>query len=123
MFLRTFEINQKSLVAEIVTKDYRTADIFRKYDIGYCCGGNWPLEVACKMKGVDFETIKSELEMATRNLHISSTLVFSEWNIDLLVDYIINVHHQYLRKYLPETQKQLSEFVISIARNIRTWFN
>lgn len=116
MFLRTFEINQKSLVAEIVTKDYRTADIFRKYDIGYCCGGNWPLEVACKMKGVDFETIKSELEMATRNVHISNTLVFSEWNIDFLVDYIINVHHQYLKKYLPETQKLLSEFVIEHSK-------
>lgn len=112
MFLRTFEINHQSLVADIVAMDYRTADIFRKYEIGYCCGGNWPLEMACKIKGVDIDTIQSELEVATRKLHISNTLVFSEWSIDFLIDYIINVHHQYLKKYLPETQKQLSEFAI-----------
>lgn len=112
MFLKPFEISRKSLVAEIVAQDYRTADVFRKHDISYCCGGNWPLEVACNMKGVDMETILSELEIATRKLHISNTLDFSEWNIDFLIDYIINVHHQYLKKQLPETQKQLCEFGI-----------
>lgn len=110
MFLKPFEINRKSLVAEIVALDYRTAEVFRKYGIGYCCGGNWPLEMACEMKGADLEIVQAELEAATRSINISNILDFWEWNIDFLIDYIINVHHQYLKKSLPETQKQLSDF-------------
>ena len=27
---------------------------------------------------------------------------FDEWNVDFLADYIVNTHHNYVRKYLPE---------------------
>ena len=110
MFLQPFEINRKSLVAEIVAKDYRTADVFRRHGIGYCCGGKWPMEMACEMRGVDADKVEMELEAATRTLHVSTQLDFAEWDIDFLIDYLINVHHRYLKKSLPETQQILSEF-------------
>jgi regulator of cell morphogenesis and NO signaling len=111
MFLQPFEINRKSLVAEIVAKDYRTADVFRRHGIGYCCGGKWPMEMACEMRGIDAEKIQAELEAATRTIHVSNQLDFADWSIVFLVDYLINVHHRYLKVSLPETQKLLSEFV------------
>ena len=110
MFLQPFEINRKSLVAEIVAKDYRTADVFRKHGIGYCCGGKWPMEMACEMRGIDADKIQAELETATRTIHVSNLLDFAEWDIGFLVNYLINVHHQYLKKSLPETQQLLGEF-------------
>ena len=57
MFLQPFEISRQSLVADIVARDYRTADIFRKYGIGYCCGGKWPMEIACEMNGVNIDDL------------------------------------------------------------------
>ena len=96
MFLQTFEINRKSLVAEIVAQDYRTAEVFRRHGIGYCCGGKWPMDMACEMRGIDAEKIQAELEAATRTIHISNLLDFANWGIDFLIDYIINVHHRYL---------------------------
>lgn len=110
MFLQPFEINRKSVVAEIVAKDYRTADVFRKHGIGYCCGGKWPMEMACEMRGIDADKIQAELETATRTIHVSNLLDFAEWDIGFLVNYLINVHHQYLKKSLPETQQLLGEF-------------
>lgn len=110
MFLKTVDINNKSLVADIVARDYRTADVFRQHGISYCCGGKWPIEVACDMRGVDKEKLQAELEAATRTIQVSNKLNFSDWDIDFLVNYLINVHHQYLKKSLPETQQLLSEF-------------
>ena len=71
MFLKPFEISRKSLVADIVAKDYRTAEVFRKHGIGYCCGGKWPMEIACEMRGIDASAIQAELESATRTIHVS----------------------------------------------------
>ena len=110
MFLKTVEINNKSLVADIVALDYRTADVFRRHGIGYCCGGKWPIDVACEMQGVDADKVRQELEMATRTIQVSNRLDFAEWDIDFMIDYIINVHHRYLKKTLPETQQLLADF-------------
>lgn len=109
MFLKPFQINRKSLVADIVALDYRTSDVFRKQGIGYCCGGKWPLESACEMKGINVDMLQAELEAATRTIQISNQLDFADWEIDFLIDYIINIHHQYLKKSLPETQQLLGE--------------
>jgi|CXWL01.1.fsa_nt_gi regulator of cell morphogenesis and NO signaling len=110
MFLQAFEINRKSLVEDIVAKDYRTADVFRRHGIGYCCGAKWPIEVACEMRGIDADKVQAELEAATRTIQISNILDFADWDINFLVDYLVNVHHRYLKKSLPETQELLKEF-------------
>jgi len=110
MFLRPFEIEKKLLVADIVAKDYRTADVFRKYGIGYCCGGKWPMDIACEMRGIDAEKLQAELEVATRTLQISTRLDFANWDIEFLVDYIINIHHRYLETTVKETEQVLHEF-------------
>lgn len=110
MFLRPYKIDSTSFVTDIVTADYRTAEIFRKYDIEYCCGGKWPLEMVCKAKDLDIEQIKKELEQAIRSVQVPNNLPFNEWNIDFLADYIVNVHHHYLRTQLPEIKEILRKF-------------
>lgn len=97
-------------MAEIVARDYRTAEVFRKHGIGYCCGGKWPMDMACEMRGIDTEKLQAELEVATRTIQIYNLLDFADWGIDFLLDYIINIHHRYLKTTLPETQNILHEF-------------
>ena len=110
MFLQSIQLNEKSSVAEIVAGDYRTAEVFRKHGIGYCCGGKWPVDIACEMQGVDPKMLRAELEMATRTNQVSNQVDFSECDTDFIIDYIINVHHKYLKKSLPITQEMLVEF-------------
>jgi regulator of cell morphogenesis and NO signaling len=103
-------IDQDLLVSDIVSNDYRTADVFRKYGIDFCCGGRWPLKMVCDTKNLDIALVKRELEEAIRSIHLPNALKFNEWDIDFLTDYIINVHHQYLRKALPEAKDYLISF-------------
>ncbi len=111
MFLLPFDINNKLSVAEIVAKDFRTAEVFRKHGIGYCCGGKWPVDIACEMQGVDMGLLNSELKKAIRTIHVSNQLDFNNWDISFLIDYIINVHHGYLKNTFPITQQMLNDFV------------
>jgi regulator of cell morphogenesis and NO signaling len=111
MFLNQYSINENSFISDIVTHDYRTADVFRRYGIEYCCGGKWTLEAVCMMKGIDLVQIKKELEQAIRNIQVSNFLRFDEWPVDFLSDYIVNVHHNYLKQTMPEVRKMLRSFV------------
>ncbi|MBC7873253.1 MAG: DUF542 domain-containing protein [Ferruginibacter sp.] len=111
MFLQSFEINRRSSVDEIVAKDYRTADVFRRHGIGYCCGGKWPMEMACEMQGADADKVQAELQQSVRTMQVSNQLDFANWDLDFLIDYLVNVHHQYLKKSLPVTEQLLTELV------------
>lgn len=111
MYLQPFEIDRQSSAADIVAKDYRTAVVFRKHGIGYCCGGKWPMEMTCELQGINLEKLKQELEAAIRTIPVSNQLDFSNWSIDFIIDYIVNIHHQYLRQSLPETMQILNDFV------------
>ena len=110
MFLKSYQIEPSSFVTEIVTKDYRTAEVFRKYGIEYCCGGRWPLEMVCQTKSIDIKKLIKELEDATRTVHVPNALPFNEWDIDFLADYIVHVHHHYLKNQLPEIKLLLLKF-------------
>lgn len=107
------KINRKDTVSGIVNSDYRTADIFVKYGIEYCCGGNFPLYEACALKGVDEKLLIHALENATLSSNTSNTLNFTEWDTDFLIDYIVLVHHQYLRKALPLVKDYVDKFTES----------
>jgi len=113
MFLQKFEIDPNLTVSAIVEADYRTADVFRKYSVGYCCGGKRSLKLACEIQGINILVILNELKEATRNLVINNQLDFSEWDIDFIINYILNVHHRYIEKSLPQTKQILNEFAKS----------
>lgn len=109
--MQDFIINASSFVSDIVTHDYRTADVFLKYNIDFCCGGKWPLDVVCKSKDLDTEDVLKELKRAHRHIISGSVLEFDEWSIDFLADYILNIHHRYLNKALPEVNEYVNRFL------------
>jgi regulator of cell morphogenesis and NO signaling len=42
--------HQDMTVAQIVSGNIRNADVFKKYGIDFCCGGNIALVSICKQK-------------------------------------------------------------------------
>lgn len=86
-------IDDKS-VAEIVTENIRTADIFKKNGIDFCCGGNVSVQKICAKKGIDYNQLKKDI--ININAQPSQKQDFNSWDIDFLADYIINVHHKYV---------------------------
>lgn len=105
------KIDEHDFVTDLVIRDYRTADVFKKYGIEYCCGAKWPLQTVCEIKGLDTGLIKEELEQAVRTINISNALPFAEWPLDFLTDHIVYVHHAWLRHALPLLKEFLDHFI------------
>ena len=104
------KIDPLSSVSDIVNNDYRTAEVFRKHGIEYCCAGKWPLQMILESKELDPATIIEELELSIHPIGKRHSLPYEKWDIDFLIDYIVNIHHAYLKKALPDTKEQLEKF-------------
>ncbi len=100
-----------STISDIVRQDYRTADVFRKHGINYCCSGKVSLTEACAIKGVEVASVTKDLYAATRNVYVSNNLEYGKWTADFLIDYIIHIHHDYLKKTLPALTVSVISFV------------
>lgn len=87
-------------IGDIVSKDFRKAEIFKKYGLDFCCGGKKPLIKACQEKGLDLLQIEKELKQIEEEAHFIPE-DFSKWELDTLTDYIINTHHKYVLQNSP----------------------
>ena len=87
-------------IGEMVTKDYRKAQAFKKLGIDFCCGGKKTLSEVSRSKGISIDLIRSELEAASRTSS-NTGLNFDSWELDFLSDYVINTHHRYCRESIP----------------------
>lgn len=88
-------------IGEIVTRDFRAAEIFKNAGIDFCCGGSQSLEEACKEKNLDSSVLETELAKL-ENTTVNALHNFNEWNLDFLCDYIVNTHHKTVLKLLPQ---------------------
>ena len=109
------EINEGAFAGSIVRKYYRTAAVFNRYGIEYCCGAKWPLKMVCELKGLDLEVVISELSQCTRIIEVHHAIPFENWKIDFLTDYIVNIHHQFLKQSLPSLKVAVEKFVMEHA--------
>lgn len=88
-------------IGEIVAADFRTAAVFKKFGIDFCCGGGKTVGEVCQQKGLNI----NELELALHQLPAASSatpsLRFDHWELPFLIDYIVNEHHAYVQEKLP----------------------
>lgn len=87
-------------IGEIVARDYRTAEVFKKHHLDFCCGGKKSVRQACADKKIDEQVIENELNRVDL-MGVSHTHQFNHWNIDFLADYILNTHHNYVKSAIP----------------------
>ncbi len=98
-------------IGEIVKDNYQTAEIFKKYDIDFCCGGKTTIDEICSTNNISIDELTGALNKAEGNSGSDTGKNFKDWEADFLINYIINVHHKYVYENLP----LLSEFTNKIA--------
>lgn len=88
-------------LGQIAAKDLRKAQVFKKYGLDFCCGGKKTVQEACAEKGLDAIRVEQELAQAGKQRDARS-LPYNDWSLGFLADYIVNTHHSYVRKTLPD---------------------
>ncbi len=92
---------ENKLLGTIVADDFRTAEVFMQAGIDFCCGGKKTLREACQEKALDVSALVGKLELLEES-PVTPGLNFNEWSLDFLADYIVNSHHKYVVKALPD---------------------
>ncbi len=91
---------KETTIGELVAKDFRKAEVFKKYGLDFCCGGKKTLTVACQERGIDVIQIEIELKEVEEQAALPSH-DYSQWKLGFLVDYIVNTHHKYVTQAMP----------------------
>jgi len=87
-------------VGEYVANDFRTAAIFSKYGIDFCCKGKRTLDEVCAKKDINPEELEKEIQtvLETKN---DQAIDFKSWSPSLLIDYIVEKHHSFVEEKTP----------------------
>lgn len=102
-------LNEQLIIGELVAKNYKTASVFKKYKIDFCCNGNRTISEACERKKVDTNTLINELKNTLTNPE--QNIDFNAWELDLLADYIEKTHHRYVVSKIEEIKPFLNKVV------------
>jgi len=93
---------ETSQVGDIVAGDYRTAAVFEKHEIDFCCGGAVTLADACAAHRIDPSVLLRELEAATR-APARQDADYGNWTLTRLIDHIKAIHHAYVKANVAQT--------------------
>ncbi len=87
-------------VGNIVAENFAAAKVFKKYGIDFCCHGDVALDKAC----ADLELLPEEVIQALERQEADNkgSIPFASWPLDLLMDYILKIHHRGIRVQGPE---------------------
>lgn len=91
---------QQQTLAEIVTDNYRTAAVFEKYHLDFCCNGKRSLEKACEEKNLNVAEVLSQLESTTRRDN-TDQFNYQQLSLTALANHIVSTHHQYVKNEMP----------------------
>lgn len=106
--METLQENTQKEIGQYVAEDFRTAAVFSKYKIDFCCNGNRTVEAACEKKSIDSNQLIDELNQVL-NSKGSETIDYKSWPLDLLAEYIEKKHHRYVEEKIPVLRQFLDK--------------
>lgn len=87
-------------VKDYVVADFRTAAVFERHGLDFCCGGGQPLTEACAKKGLDVAAVTAELDAVLASAGGKGDDP-NAWELDALTAHIVRTHHTFVREALP----------------------
>lgn len=96
-------------VGDIVAGDFRTAGVFERFGIDFCCGGRRSLADACRTATVDPAALLRALDAVTAIDDRRDDVM--AWPPARLVAHIVDIHHGYVRTALPMIARFLAKLI------------
>ena len=96
-------------VADIALHFPQSIVIFNQHNIDYCCNGKKPFMQVCEKANLQPQIIWSEIQEKQRDTSGDSLLHFESWSPSLLIDFITEHHHKYVRESIPQLELLLNK--------------
>jgi len=111
--MTTIPFSNTSLVRDIVNEVPKTSDVFKKYRIDFCCGGNTPISTAAAELNVNLDELMEELANVYAKSDQSDNMeVWTNSSSEEIIQHIIDHYHNPLREELAA----LSPYVTKVAK-------
>jgi regulator of cell morphogenesis and NO signaling len=104
------EITSEQTVGGLVALNFKTADVFSRHGIDFYCGGDISLAYAAKKNNLEVSDLVEELEQVLHARDVESDLI-GRLSLDVLVDHIVENHHQYIRRNVKIIPPYLNKLV------------
>src|SRR6266545_2436769 len=96
-------------IGEIVAADFRTAAVFERFGIDFCCGGRRPLDEACRAAAADPADVVRALETLPPAADADADV--AHWRLERLIEHIVSTHHAYVRGAMPAIAGYLEKLI------------
>ena len=73
---------------------------------------------SCEKRDINYKELVDELVCATRTIVVPNNLPFEDWDLNFLIDFILNIHHRYFSQTIPVLQQELSAFAVGHERKL-----
>jgi regulator of cell morphogenesis and NO signaling len=110
----TFPFTTNTLVRDIVNEMPKTSDVFKKFRIDFCCGGNIALSEAIAANGINEEAIMAQLKAVFEKNNSAETdvEVWTKSDSTTIIDHVINHYHRTSEEEL----SLISPYVTKVSR-------
>lgn len=108
-------IDPTASLGELVAQHPARASLFERLRLDYCCGGAQTLAAACEAQALDPDTVRRLIEaLDDAREDLSAGVEERDWrraSLSELCDHIVTVHHDGLRRELPQTAELLDSVI------------
>ena len=87
-------------IRDIVANDFRTAAVFQRHGIDFCCKGNRTIQDACSNGHVTAGEVLKDIAEVT-STPASGGARPNSWDLSTLASYIVANHHAFVREAIP----------------------
>lgn len=101
-------VDTQKHIRDYVAADFRTAAVFSKYKIDFCCKGDRSINEVCEKKEIDLDAIVLDLNRVL-NSTTDESIDYRSWPSDLLADYVEKRHHRYVQEKTPVLRQFLDK--------------
>jgi regulator of cell morphogenesis and NO signaling len=103
-----FVFTEIDKIGDIVARFPKAGDIFKHYNVDFCCGGNRPLAEAISEQKLNASEVLGQLNAAYANMQAASEQQDRDWQqaaYGEFIDHVVHTHHGYLHRELPKIRE------------------
>ncbi|MBI2815593.1 MAG: iron-sulfur cluster repair di-iron protein [Acidobacteria bacterium] len=104
-------ITEQTTVGEVASTVPASVRVFQQFGIDFCCGGGKTLAQVCGEKGIPLEGLLAGVEKAQEPAAASQVRDWNAGSLAVLIDYILNKHHEYLKSEMPRLGSMLAKVI------------
>lgn len=93
-------VTSDTTIREVVAADYRTAAVFQRYGLDFCCNGGRTIGQGCRDAKTDDAALLRDIGDIL-STPASGAPRFGSWDVPALISYIVANHHAYVRTATP----------------------